>query len=253
MASSKNNKRKNDTILLNSEQEEPAPKSSKKQPEIKSMKKNDIILQYEELKKKYEHIVEENHKLHLENLEYEDAISRLEEKAEKLQYRVQTLLKRDNLAATDPDKEDKGKDNNNPSCEECGYQASNLVDLGSHVFEFHRQEYWNETFNCSFCDLSYPCKEDLMIHRKKKHTEKVPLCRHLSEGHCHFKNCWYRHEEIRNASSDITCGFCGKKFKNKTDLMKHVKMKHQTMVRKCKDFKEGNCFYKERCWYDHSD
>ena len=66
---------------------------SRKNSDIRSLKKGDIILKYEELKRKFAILHEENLKLKNENHQNLVAMNNLEEKAEFLEERLQTLLK----------------------------------------------------------------------------------------------------------------------------------------------------------------
>ena len=84
-----------------------------------------------------------------------------------------------------------------------------------------------------------------MSHRKKKHIEIVPICRNYIKGTCHFENCWYKHDRNEIETLNFKCGFCGKNFKNKNELMNHVKEKHDSKVKKCNNFMEGTCIFKE--------
>ena len=173
----------------------------------------------------------------------------LEDKAEQLQNRVEVLLNDkespNDLTRTHTENDDE------PICTHCGYPAQDLCDLGAHIYEWHAEANWNEVFECSICDMRYPCKKELMSHRKKKHIEIVPICRNFIKGTCHFENCWYKHERNAIETLNFKCGFCGKNFKNKNELMNHVKEKHDLKVKKCNNFMEGTCIFKEKCWYKH--
>ena len=144
---------------------------------IRSLKKGDIILKYEELKRKFAILHEENLKLKNENHQNLVAMNNLEEKAELLEERLQTLLKAKTSSA--------GTNETNAledlKCDNCGYPAQDLCDLGAHIFEWHAEEKWEEVFPCAFCDMRYPTKNDLMTHRKNKHIEKVPICRYYED------------------------------------------------------------------------
>ena len=102
---------------------------SRKNSDIRSLKKGDIILKYEELKRKFAILHEENLKLKTKNENH------------------QNLVAMNNL-------------------DNCGYPAQDLCDLGAHIFEWHAEEKWEEVFPCAFCDMRYPTKNDLMTHRK---------------------------------------------------------------------------------------
>ena len=248
MTSIKSTKRKSEINTIDA-LEEPSVKTQKTEGNIRSLKKNDIILKYEELKHKYESLCMENERLKQENNSNVAAINILEEKAVKLQDRVQGLL---NFKESTTDTSQSYSENHDePECDICWYPAKNLCDLGAHIYEWHAEANWSEVFQCSICDMRYPCKKELMDHRKKKHLEIVHICRNFLKGECHFDKCWYRHEESEYETSALKCGFCGKIFKTKNDLMRHVKEKHSVKVKKCQKFIEGNCTFKDRCWYKH--
>ena len=193
-------KRKSDQINAN---EEPAVKVFKTEANIRSLKKGDIIAKYEELKSKYELVYAENERLKKENESNKDAMNILEDKAEQLQNRVQVLLNDkespNDLTTTHTENDDE------PICTHCGYPAQDLCDLGAHIYEWHAEANWNEVFECSICDMRYPCKKELMSHRKKKHIEIVPICRNYIKGTCHFENCWYKHERNEMETLNFKC------------------------------------------------
>ena len=177
----KTNKRKNDDSKFNDEMLEPSVKVSKKNSDIRSLKKGDIILKYAELKRKFAILHEENLKLKNENHQNLVAMNNLEEKAELLEERLQTLLKA--KTSSDGTNDTNALENNEEDlkCDNCGYPAQDLCDLGAHIFEWHAEEKWEEVFLCAFCDMRYPTKNDLMTHRKNKHIEKVPICRYYED------------------------------------------------------------------------
>ena len=248
MTTIKNTKRKNENDMINAI-EEPLVKASKTEANIRSLKKADIVLKFEELKVKYESLCEENEKLKKENDSNLAAINVLEEKAEKLQDRVQGLLS--SKDSSNAASENCPENYDEPECDICWYPAKDLCDLGAHIYEWHAEANWREVFQCSICDMRYPCKNELMNHRKNNHFELVPVCRNYLKGRCHFENCWYKHEKSENETSDLKCGFCGKNLQTKNDLMNHVKENHKLKVKKCEKFIEGNCVFKDRCWYKH--
>ena len=53
-----------------------------------------------------------------------------------------------------------------------------------------------------------------MQHRKKHHSETVPVCTNFVNGHCEFSACWFKHtnnedEELSN-NENITKDFADK-------------------------------------------
>ena len=47
------------------------------------------------------------------------------------------------------------------------------------------------------CGEMFSTKYDFMHHRKKVHSQNVPICKDESSGTCRFgmKNCWFNHCE----------------------------------------------------------
>ena len=88
-------------------------------------------------------------------------------------------------------------------------------------------------FKCDSCDMSFHTKQDLMIHRKKEHIEKVPTCWNYIEGNCLWENsCWFNHTD--NSSTLEKCNICGQKFKTIKDLKLHKKNQHPINVPLCR-------------------
>ena len=41
-----------------------------------------------------------------------------------------------------------------------------------------------------------------MQHRKKHHTEFVPMCTNFQSGNCEYSLCWFQHNENEESSKD---------------------------------------------------
>ena len=41
-----------------------------------------------------------------------------------------------------------------------------------------------------------------MQHRKKYHTELVPMCTNFQSGHCEYSSCWFKHYENEESRKD---------------------------------------------------
>lgn len=52
--------------------------------------------------------------------------------------------------------------------------------------------------SCNICDEIFTSRSELMHHNKKKHKNKVPLCKKSIHGTCWFgnDNCWFIHQEV---------------------------------------------------------
>ena len=105
---------------------------------------------------------------------------------------------------------------------------------------------------CHYCKTKLKTREDLMIHRKKVHREKVSICRHFIEGKCYFENdeCWFIHD---TPVAMFKCAFCDKEFPIKTDLMNHRKKEHKLNVKQCMKARSGECNYNMNCWHTHEE
>ena len=90
-----------------------------------------------------------------------------------------------------------------------------ISDLGEHMYEFHKGEEWDEVYCCQYCEMKYPTKRDLLVHRKK---------------------IW---RKSQFSSINLKCGFCGKQFETKNDVMNHIKSK---------SYKESSNVKKCYCW-----
>ena len=44
-------------------------------------------------------------------------------------------------------------------------------------------------------------KSEVMLHKKEKHEESVPMCREFREGKCEFptQKCWYKHDNAKKS------------------------------------------------------
>ena len=51
-------------------------------------------------------------------------------------------------------------------------------------------------------------KSELMIHRKSKHINRIPICRNNENETCKYgKNCWYKHTnemDTNDSNSDLS-------------------------------------------------
>ena len=137
-------------------------------------------------------------------------------------------------------------------CIECEYPAEDLYDLGEHMYEIHAEENSDYTISCYYCGNNFKSKEDLMVHRKKAHVEKVGLCKFFAEGHCERAgDCWFRHD--KTAEKEFKCILCDKIFKTRYDFMHHRKNEHPEIVPECKE-NYGKCkLGVTKCWFIHND
>ena len=89
--------------------------------------------------------------------------------------------------------------------------------------------------NCRYCAECFSSKNDLMMHKKQEHIEKVERCRKFLQGNCSLSenSCWYKHEnnvtnqetnenvEIEE-SQQSQLGFCEAKERAPPDQLKII-------------------------------
>ena len=97
---------------------------NKQEPAMKALKKQDIILQYNALKEKYESLVDEKKALKEDNKNQVESILLLEETVKLLEGRSV------NKVST-------GAQTEIIRCEECEFPVETMNDLVYHMFEFH--------------------------------------------------------------------------------------------------------------------
>jgi hypothetical protein len=53
----------------------------------------------------------------------------------------------------------------------------------------------NVMLSCNFCERRFTTNKELMVHKKKEHSEKVKICWNYSTGKCEFEDdlCWFLH------------------------------------------------------------
>ena len=225
---------------------------TKVEPVKKALKKNEILSHYAALQQKYEALEKENRLLVEENrllvdqgqknmeviLLLEETVKLLEARAsaskvEKTSVTVQTELIR---------------------CDECEFPAECMVDLVDHMHEFHPLGGYEPGIVCNHCGENLESKNSLMNHRKKFHSEMISPCINFSEGKCNYGElCWFSHDASKRIIlPEFTCNLCDKKFKIKSQFMKHRKEENFKSVQNCRDDKSGNCQHGPySCWFIH--
>ena len=233
----------------------------KTEPEKKYLKRNDILLEYQALKKKF-NVLEEKHTILIEeNATHMDAIEMLEETVKLLELKISNVENKSASVQTDISRceqpsvescETQTEDEVATICDKCDYPTNDICNVEAHSEEFHSLESDYEIITCHYCKAKLKTKEDLMIHRKKVHREKVSICRHFIEGNCYFEidECWFIHD---TPVAMLMCTFCDKEFHIKTDLMNHRKYEHEEKMKSCKKASRGECPYNTNCWYKHKE
>ena len=91
---------------------------------------------------------------------------------------------------------------------------------------------------------------------KDKHEGFIEPCKFYARGSCFFneETCWYSHNVNRNikgATINLKCKYCGETFGHKNDLMSHRKRNHEEKIALCREYESGNCHYGILCWFKH--
>ena len=137
-------------------------------------------------------------------------------------------------------------------CKKCDYQAEDGYDLDGHFWSEHDDEE-SAAFNCKFCEESFTSLNNLMLHKKLRHIEKVSFCRNFSTNSCVYgdKNCWFVHEEPDTCDT-FRCNICEREFNSPPEFLRHRKTNHEDSVPTCNKFKSGECeFGSVKCWFKH--
>ena len=147
------------------------------------------------------------------------------------------------------------------NCDNCDFQATNVLILNKHINLKHRGKSSEnlKVFKCEVCGNQFSEYWSIMNHIKENH-EVTERCTHYPRGRCKFldEECWLVHEKKKEITKrketkdDSKCYICEQMFKTKNDMMRHRKQIHPVGLRTCKDDEEGTCeFGPRRCWYIH--
>ena len=173
---------------------------------LKALKKEDIIAQFDVLKakfdileKKYIDLEKKNISLEKNKMTHIEAIHLLEETVKILetQARPSNVDKISKEIQTDTLKlEDANK--SIYFCSDCDYIADCVHDFNDHT---HSSEAEDEVevssyFDCKFCDESFETLPEDMKHQKAIHSSSVQHCKQFLENICWFGNyCWFLYSE----------------------------------------------------------
>ena len=69
------------------------------------------------------------------------------------------------------------------------------MDIDESASKTNPQKGKKSRVECNFCDQTFKSRNQLMIHKKQEHTEKVSVCWNFLHGNCRFgdSSCWFRH------------------------------------------------------------
>ena len=180
---------------------------AKNEPNLKALKKEDIITHFTALQAKYN--IMENKVLVLEkkNVSLEEEKKTFKEAINLLQETVKVLEKQANLNKIDKKSTKTQTDIEIPKpegastqvylCEDCDHVADCIHDFNDHTHSPDGLANHDKSlFICNFCDESFQTLPEVMKHSKSIHTSSVPHCKPFLESICFYgDNCWFVHSE----------------------------------------------------------
>ena len=236
---------------------------SKNEPNLKALKKEDIIAHYTALQTKCNsleikilELEKKNKTLEEENRTDKEAIDLLEETVKILEIKanLSRIDKKTIEVQTDFPKLNRST-TQTYLCGDCDFAAECIHDFDEHTHspdDFANLE--PSLFTCRFCDESFETLSEVMKHNKTIHTSRVQHCKQFLENACFYgDNCWYIHSEsFRKSEPSFKCNFCQEKFRTENILREHMKLQHIQFVSKCKN--EIDCrFGPKKCWFIHKE
>ena len=229
---------------------------AKSEPNMKSLKKEDIIARFSALQANYKILEKKNINLEEENNVHKEAINLLEETVKVLEKKVNQnkVEKKTTEIQTDFTNLD-GASTQIYFCGECDYLADCIHDFNDHT---HSSDgLGNHTmslFTCNFCEESFDTLQEVMKHKKINHTNSVQHCKQFIENMCFYgDDCWFQHSEsFRKSEPSFKCNFCDKKFRTHSTLRDHMKILHPQFVSNCNNSSECK-FGAKKCWFLHQE
>ena len=140
-----------------------------------------------------------------------------------------------------------GDDDGSALCRLCAYQTNSKDSLLEHIRVTHELQ-GKVPSKCSQCSSSFSTKKELTNHIKDYHKTHKP-CDYFAEDRCNFDEdeCGFCH--IKLNQGEYICYKCGKIFKSKRDMMKHIEEIHGNDI--CHRFLNNECRVK-RCFFSHN-
>lgn len=236
---------------------------AKIEPNMKALKKEDIIAQFHALQANYDILEnknkvldEKNKALEKENETHREAIYLLEETVKILE-KQSNVEKDTKIIQTDTAKQ-KGANVEVFLCGDCDYIADCIHDFNDHTHSPDSGEVIedpeNSLFSCHFCNEMFETLSEVMKHNKVIHTSSVQHCKQYLENVCFFgDSCWFLHsEEFKRSEPSFRCNFCKVRFRTQKDLREHMKQFHFQVVSECKSGNECK-FGPKKCWFIHQE
>ena len=228
---------------------------AKNEPNMKALKKEDIIAQFNALQAKYDILENKNIAMEKENKTHIEAIYLLEETVKILEEKS-NAEKHTKETQTDTSKL-KGENTEVYLCGDCDYIADCIHDFNDHTHSLDSGEDIEDpenSYSCHFCDKSFETLSEVMKHQKAFHTSSVQHCKQYLENVCFFgDNCWFLHSEaFRKSEPSFRCSFCEERFRTQKDLREHMKLFHFQVVSECRSGNECK-FGPKKCWFIHQE
>ena len=235
----------------------------KNEPNLKALKKDDIIAHFTALQTKYNileikilELEKKNKQLEEEKKTEKEAIDLLEETVKVLEIKanLSRIDKKTTEVQTDISELERAS-TQAYLCGDCEYAADCIHDFNEHT---HNQDdlanIETSPYTCHFCEESFESLREVMKHNKSIHTSSVQHCKQFLEDACFYgDNCWYIHSEsFRKSEPSFKCNFCEEKFRTENIFREHMKLQHIQFVSKCKN--EIHCrFGAKKCWFIHKE
>ena len=233
------------------------------EPNMKALKKEDIIAQFTALQAKYNILevkvldlekknksLEEEKRTHKEVIDLlEETVKVLEEKANQNKIDKKTAEIQTDISNLE------GTSTQVYHCGDCDYAADCIHDFNDHTHSPDGLDILcTSLVNCKFCDESFETLQEVMKHNKTLHTSSVQHCEQFLKNICFYGDkCWFIHNEsFRKSEPSFKCNFCPEKFKTENNFREHMKSLHIQFVANCKH--EVECrFGPKKCWFIHKE
>ena len=134
-------------------------------------------------------------------------------------------IKKPSKKSEDGDKHKKPRKLKSRTCDYCGQNFPNKMDLNRHKKEFHKDI---KEHKCDSCNKGFTMKADLKKHIRVVH-EKIRnhVCNHCGKAFGTL-NCLQKHiRYVHDGEKDANCELCGKNFRGKFSLQKHKESVHE--------------------------
>ena len=114
-------------------------------------------------------------------------------------------------------------------CPECGHESRRKWDLQDHVRRVHKKEldqsYMNiepeiSTYECNECGKGFATMQNLTVHTEV-HSKQRIQCDQCDKSYTNAGNL-HTHKKKEHEGIKYDCLGCGKQFKQKCKLTKHV-------------------------------